>query len=109
MFAISTLHYIAQYQCLRLNELEDKVTVHPCWLQLTILVTCSLAISTLHYIRQYQSLKLNELEDKVTMHPCWLQLTILVMYRLRYDTDAILNVLSKGDINQLNLPHGTNK
>jgi len=33
-----------QYQCLRLNELEDKVAVHPCWLQLTILVTCSLAI-----------------------------------------------------------------
>jgi len=51
-----------QYQCLRLNELEDKVAVHPCWLQLTILVTCSLAMSTLYYIKQRQCLRLNKLE-----------------------------------------------
>ena len=51
-----------QYQCLKLNELEDKVAVHPCWLQLTILVTCSLAMSTLYYIKQHQCLRLNELE-----------------------------------------------
>jgi len=34
--------YRRQYQCLKLNELEDEVAVHASRLQLTILVTCRL-------------------------------------------------------------------
>ena len=52
MFAISTIHYITQYQSVKLNKLEDKVTVHLCWLQLTILVMYRLRYDTRRYFKR---------------------------------------------------------